>query len=167
MKAYPAYKDSGVKWIGQVPKEWRFKRIKHTTYVKGRIGWKGLRSDEFLEKGYAFLITGTDFSNGLIDWKTCYHIDRERYEEDPYIQLKEDDLLITKDGTIGKVALVKNLDGFACLNSGIFVVRPTTPDYITRYMYWVLISSTFKEFNHYTSSGSTIKHLYQNVLVIS
>ena len=165
MKVYSEYKYVEEKWIGKVPKNWRLKKIKHTTYVKGRVGWKGLTSDEFLEKGYSYLITGTDFRNGRVDWETCYHIDKERYEEDPYIQLKEDDLLITKDGTIGKVALVKELEGYACLNSGIFVVRPNTDDYVTKFMYWVLISDVFFEFNEFTKSGSTIKHLYQNVFV--
>ena len=165
MKPYLTYKDSGIAWIGKIPIQWRLKKIKHTTYVKGRVGWKGLTSDEFLEEGYSYLITGTDFNNGQVSWDTCYHIDQERYEEDPYIQLKEDDLLITKDGTIGKVALVKDLDGYACLNSGIFVVRPNTGDYITKFMYWVLVSNVFFEFNEFTKSGSTIKHLYQNVFV--
>lgn len=142
-----------------------FKKIKHTTYVKGRVGWKGLTSDEFLERGYSYLVTGTDFIDGKVQWETCYHIDKDRYEEDPYIQLQEGDLLITKDGTIGKVALVKGLKGFACLNSGIFVIRPVTGDYVTEFMYWILVSNVFKEFNNYTSSGSTIKHLYQNVFV--
>ena len=120
MKRYPNYKDSNIDWIGEIPDTWQIKKIKHGSYVKGRIGWKGLKSDEFLTEGYAFLITGTDFIDGRLDWDSCYHIDQERYEEDHFIQLKENDLLITKDGTIGKVALVKDLIGFACLNSGIF-----------------------------------------------
>jgi type I restriction enzyme S subunit len=28
-KVYPAYKDSGVEWIGQVPEHWEVKRLKH------------------------------------------------------------------------------------------------------------------------------------------
>lgn len=29
LKAYPEYKDSGVEWIGEIPKVWEMKRIKH------------------------------------------------------------------------------------------------------------------------------------------
>jgi predicted GIY-YIG superfamily endonuclease len=47
MKKYDSYKDSGVDWIGMIPSHWDIKRIKHTTYVKGRIGWQGMRSGEF------------------------------------------------------------------------------------------------------------------------
>ncbi|NVO09039.1 MAG: restriction endonuclease subunit S [Bacteroidales bacterium] len=154
---------TGVDWLGEVPEHWQIKKIKHTSYVKGRVGWNGLRSDEFLDSGYSYLITGTDFENGLVSWNTCYHIDKERYEEDPFIQLQENDLLITKDGTIGKTAIVKDLNGYACLNSGIFVVRPLNGFYITSFLYYILNSNIFTQFINFTSSGSTIQHLYQNV----
>src|SRR5699024_1119687 len=56
-------KDSGIEWIGEVPEHWDITKIKYTTYVKGRIGWQGLRSDEFKEEGNYYLVTGTDFNN--------------------------------------------------------------------------------------------------------
>ena len=165
MRGYPKYKDSGVYWIGAIPDEWKIKKIKHTTYVKGRIGWKGLKPEEFQENSDAYLVTGTDFKNGLIDWNNCYQIDQKRYDEDPFIQLQENDLLITKDGTIGKVALVKNLKGYATLNSGIFVIRPIA-HYLTNFMYWILNSGVFFGFISFHGTGTTIKHLYQNVFEV-
>jgi type I restriction enzyme S subunit len=163
MKKYDNYKDSGIEWIGEIPEHWKLKKIKHTTYVKGRIGWQGLRSDEFLEEAESLVVTGTDFIDGKINWETCYQIPIERYNEDINIQLKENDLLITKDGTIGKVSLVKNMPKIATLNSGVFLTRPSTKDYITEYMYWVLVSDVFKTFYDFNKSGSTIQHLYQYV----
>ncbi len=159
---YAEYKDSGVEWLRQVPAHWSIQRIKDTTYLKGRVGWKGLTSDEYLEDGYAYLVTGTDFSNRFISWNECHYVERDRYEDDPFIQLRNGDLLITKDGTIGKLALVKDLDRPACLNSGIFLVRPERL-YITEYLYWVLSSQAFSVFCDLSSFGSTIQHLYQNV----
>ena len=159
---YPHYKDSGVEWIKTIPATWNVSRIKNTTYLKGRVGWKGLTSDEFLDHGYSYLVTGTDFKNKYIDWTSCYSVDKERFEDDPFIQLQNDDLLITKDGTIGKLAIVKELNGYACLNSGIFLVRPLNT-YLAEYMYWVLSSNSFRVFCDLSSQGSTIQHLYQNV----
>jgi type I restriction enzyme, S subunit len=159
---YPHYKDSGVEWIKTIPATWNVSRIKNTTYLKGRVGWKGLTSDEFLDHGYSYLVTGTDFKNKYIDWTSCYSVDKERFEDDPFIQLQNDDLLITKDGTIGKLAIVKELNGYACLNSGIFLVRPLNT-YLAEYMYWVLSSNSFRVFCDLLSQGSTIQHLYQNV----
>ena len=153
-------KDSGIEWIGEIPEGWGINKIKYASYVKGRIGWHGLRSDEFTEEG-TYLVTGTDFVNGTVDWNTCYHVSEERYNEDPYIQLKENDLLITKDGTIGKVALVKKLQDKATLNSGIMLIRPETEDYRTDFMYWILNSKVFREYIEYTKTGSTVQHHYQ------
>ena len=155
-------KDSGIEWIGLIPAHWNVDRVGRTTYVKGRIGWKGLRSEDFIDEG-PFLITGTDFHEGSINWKNTYHVNTERYEEDPFIILKEDDVLITKDGSIGKVAYVNKLPGPTTLNSGIFVTRPLKNKYLQRYFFWIISSNIFKEFIDYNSSGSTILHLYQNV----
>lgn len=163
MKRHETYKDSGVEWIGEIPSSWQLKRIKHTAYVKGRIGWKGLRSDEFLIESDSYIVTGTDFVKGEVNWETCYQVPKERYDEDPFIQLMEGDLLITKDGTIGKIAIVKNMPKIATLNSGVFVTRPKTNDYISNYLYWVLESNVFISFYDFNKSGSTIQHLYQNV----
>ncbi len=163
MKKYDSYKDSGIEWIGEIPEHWDLKKIKHTTYVKGRIGWQGLRSEEFKEEAESLVVTGTDFIDGKINWDSCYQIPIERYNEDINIQLRENDLLITKDGTIGKVSLVKNMPKIATLNSGVFLTRPSTNAYKTEYMYWVLVSDVFKTFYDYNKSGSTIQHLYQYV----
>lgn len=165
MKRYSSYKDSGVEWIGEIPADWMLRKIKHDTYVKGRIGWQGLKTDEYLPKGFAYLVTGTDFSNGFINWESCFYVDQPRYSEDPYIQLKEGDLLITKDGTIGKIAVVKDMDKPSTLNSGIFLVRPMNGNYSTSFLYWILCSSVFSGFFDYHKSGSTISHLFQNVFV--
>ena len=152
--------DSGVDWIGEIPKFWKLNKIKNLCYVKGRIGWQGLTSNEYSDEG-AYLVTGTDFKDGRVDWDNCNHISYERYEQDPYIQLKEGDLLITKDGTIGKLALVKNIPDKTTLNSGIFLVRPLNNEYTNNYLYWVLYSNVFVNFFDYIKSGSTISHLYQ------
>jgi len=161
---FPEYNESGIDWIASYPVGWCLTRVKFESYVKARVGWHGLKSDDFTDEG-PYLVTGSDFKGPEIDWKECYHCDVDRYEQDPYIQLKEGDLLITKDGTIGKVALVNNLDGKATLNSGVFVVRPLTDSYTSRFYFWLLHSSVFSGFVDFNKMGSTIVHLYQDTFV--
>lgn len=156
-------KNSGIDWIGEIPANWQVKRLKDVAFLKARIGWKGLRSEEFETNSYAYLVTGQDFKQGIIDWKNCYQINKVRYDEDPYIQINNGDLLITKDGTIGKIARVESLDKPACLNSGVFVLKQTQNKYFPNYLYWSLCSNIFKGFYSFSFSGSTILHLYQNV----
>lgn len=156
-------KDSGVDWIGEIPEHWEVMKLKHLISLKGRIGWNGLKSDEFEEVSYAYLVTGQDFNGADIDWSKCYQINEKRYMEDPFIQLNNGDILVTKDGSIGKIAKVNNLDKPACLNSGIFVLKQKNDSYDQDFLYWMLCSSVLKEFNTYTQTGATILHLYQNV----
>lgn len=155
-------KDSKVNWIGEIPQKWETIKIKYTSWLKGRIGWQGLKSSEYLDEG-AYLITGTDFCNGIINWNSCVHISNERFEEDSDIHIKENDLLITKDGTIGKVAIVKNCPEKVSLNSGVLLVRNTKDfKYHDKYLYFVLLSNQFWTWYEMSQTGnSTIRHLYQ------
>ncbi len=157
---YESYKNSGIDWLGTIPVHWKLKKIKYSCYVKGRVGWHGLSSNEYSDEG-AFLVTGTDFSDGIVNWASCHHISFERYEEDKYIQLKENDLLITKDGTIGKLAVVSNLPDKATLNSGIFLVRSLSYNLNILFLKYLLASNIFYKFLDYFQTGATIKHLYQ------
>ena len=74
--------------------------------------------------GKYYLVTGTDFTKGRVNWGSCWFVDASRYVQDKNIQLKERDILLTKDGTIGKVGFIDSLPGPATLNSGVFVIRP-------------------------------------------
>ncbi len=157
-------KNTRFHWMGEIPSHWKLIKLGYLCSLKGRIGWKGLRSDEFLEDSYAYLVTGQDFAGDTVNWAACYQIEKGRYDEDPYIQLKKGDLLVTKDGTIGKIAKVHKLDKPACLNSGIFVLRQTANKFDQSYLYWQLNSSLLADYNSFVNSGaSTIQHLYQNV----
>lgn len=154
-------KPSGIDWIGDIPRSWNIKRIKYLAQLKGRIGWQGLTSDEYTDVG-PFLITGVDFSDGGINWESCVHITEERWAEAPEIHIKNGDLLITKDGTVGKVAIVENLQGKACLNSGVLLIK-TSNEYSKKFLYWALLSEEFWTWFRLKNAGnSTIIHLYQN-----
>ncbi|HQA97283.1 MAG TPA: restriction endonuclease subunit S [Clostridia bacterium] len=133
--------------------------------LKARIGWQGLTTSEYLDSGYSYLITGTDFDNGKIAWDTCHYVDKHRYDQDPNIQVVNGDVLITKDGTIGKVAIVSGLTKKATLNSGVFVLRPKNNAYDRKYIYYILLSHIFIDFLDKLSAGSTINHLYQKDFV--
>lgn len=130
---------------------------------KARIGWQGLKKHEYLRSGYSYLIGGTDFSNGTVSLDNISYVTKERYDMDTNIQVSANDVLVTKDGTIGKVAIVPELNKPATLNSGVFVFR-TNSRLVPAFLFRVLQSSVFREFIDTLSAGSTIKHLYQKDL---
>lgn len=151
--------------LGLIPADWDIQSVgKHCT-VKARIGWQGLRSDEYLPSGEYGLITSTDIVDGAIDWKTCCFVSKTRYTQDPNIIVQEDDTLISKDGTIGKVGIVQNIPFPSTLNSGVFVIRPKLDNVYKRYLAFAFKSIYFQDFINRLTAGSTIVHLYQKDIV--
>ena len=110
------------------------------------------------------MITGTDFENGKVNWKTCVHITKARFKEDELLHIRENDLLITKDGTVGKVAVAKDCPDEVSLNSGVMIIRNNSKyRFHGQYMYYLLLSEEFiKWFELNQKPGSTIRHLYQH-----
>ena len=145
--------------------EWEPLNMTKTSTLKARIGWQGLTTAEYLPTGNYYLVTGTDFAHGRVQWSTCCFVSGERYAQDRHIQLIPRDILLTKDGTIGKVGFVDSLPGPATLNSGVFVIRPKAGAYDPQFFYYVLTSHIFDDFLRRLKAGSTISHLYQKDFV--
>lgn len=76
--------------------------------------------------------------------------------------LKLGDILLSKDGTIGKIGYVDRLETPTSVASGIFVIRNTRQAEIsTQFIYYLLKSRLFKAFITSRTEGSVIPHLYQ------
>ena len=112
------------------------------------------------------LITGTDFIDGTINFDTCHYVKRERYEQDKHIQISNGSILITKDGTLGKVAYIQGLTMPATLNAGVFNVEIKDENKVdNRYLFQYLKAPFLMNYVYKKATGGTIKHLNQNILV--
>ncbi|MEZ0181910.1 restriction endonuclease subunit S [Flavobacterium oncorhynchi] len=151
--------------VGMIPSDWEIIKLEENVTLKARIGWQGLTTAEYLNSGDYCLVTGTDFVNGFIVWDNCVFVEKNRFDQDKNIQLNVEDVLVTKDGTIGKVAFVDEISKPTTLNSGVFVLRPKSPKIHNRFLYYVLMSFYFDDFLNKITAGSTITHLYQKDFV--
>ena len=141
-----------------------YKKFSEVCSLHARVGWHRLTKAEHKNSGDFLLITGTDFTDFYtLDYLHCSYVSKERYLQDPKIQLMNDDILITKDGTLGKVAQVKNLPKPATLNSGVFVVRALNDSLNHRYILHYLMSNHFSAVVNQRKTGSTISHLTQEL----
>lgn len=144
---------------------WKRFKLSDLASMHARIGWQNLRTSEFLDDGDYLLITGTDFKDGKIDYSSCHYVSKDRFDQDPNIQLKNGSILITKDGTLGKVAFVDQLKFPATLNAGVFNVTKKAPDVDEKYLYQYLRAPFLMDYVTSKATGGTIKHLNQNILV--
>ena len=146
---------------------WEQRKLGDKMFIKARIGWQRLTKKEYLDSGEYYLITGTDIDEGshTVDLSRSYYVSRERYEADANIQMTEGDIIVTKDGTIGKVAILNGLDKPATLNSHLFVLRDLSGTLDTQFLLQVLISPVFQDFVESTKTGSTLTGMPQKTIV--
>ncbi|QXP85576.1 restriction endonuclease subunit S [Methylococcus sp. Mc7] len=142
---------------------WQTDPLGKYCYIKARIGWRGLAASEYRESG-PFLIAGKHIESGRIDWDATDHISEFRYNESSEIALAEGDVILSKDGTIGRVARIDSLPGKATINGTMMLVRPVRGiDY--RFLYHVLNGAEFKKLIDDKVSGSSIPHIFQRDMV--
>lgn len=151
--------------VGVIPEDWEVKNVSESCLIKARIGWQGLKKSEYMSSGDYLLITGTDFDNGQVNWKSCAYVSKARYEQDCNIKIRPQDILISKDGTIGKVAYLGMIPKAGTLNSGIFVIRANDRKIDQVFLSKIFMSFYFEEFLNRLVAGSTINHLYQKDFV--
>lgn len=146
---------------------WEQRKLGDQMYIKSRIGWQRLTKDEYQTEGDYYLITGTDINEvtHTIDLNRSYYVSKERYEKDLNIQVIEGDIIVTKDGTIGKVAMVCGLDKPATLNSHLFVLRDLSGKLNNRFLLHILDSPIFEKFVETTKTGSTLTGIPQKTMV--
>lgn len=139
--------------------EWENIRLGDCAIIKGRLGWKSLKQEEYTEVGPS-MIAGKHIKNGVIDWGEVDHIPQWRYDESPDIMLEEGDIIFSKDGSLGNPALVSNLKGEATINSTMMLVR-LDKEVSSQFFYQILASSVFQKLIYLKVSGSSIPHLFQ------
>jgi len=151
----------------QIPNEWSSSKLGDFATIHGRIGWKNLRADEYTQSGPLMLSVwslvdsvsyGVDFSRGI------HRLSEFRYEESPEIKLEKGDVLIAKDGDIGRIGFIKKLLEPTTVNSHVVVVRIKKSSVFPEYLYWF---TQFKHFQSYCvafTSGTTVPLLTQKDL---
>lgn len=161
---YPAYKDSGVEWLGEVPEHWEITRLGFESWVRARLGWKGLKAEEYVDAGYAFLST-PNIKGREIDFKDVNYINKARYDESPEIRLTCGDVLLAKDGsTLGICNVLRSLPCPATVNSSIAVITPSER-LNSIYLHYLLCGNGMQQLIQQKKGGMGVPHLFQADLV--
>lgn len=99
-----------------------YQTVQDVAQVSAMIGWKGLNTEHYTETG-PYLIRGVDFDNGILNTDSLIHVDQMKYDEQPQIHLRAGDVIMTKDGTIGRALIVPDLDHEMCAGSTVARLR--------------------------------------------
>ena len=104
MERYEKYKDSGIAWLGEIPEHWEVKKLKYVAPpVLGKMLTNSDKGD-FHKRKY--------LRAANIEWMTVNITDiKEMWfstEELEKLRLKENDLLISEGGEVGRTCIWKN-----------------------------------------------------------
>ena len=156
-------KDSGIEWIGKIPQHWGDIKLKFCTYIRARLGWKGLKAEEYVEDGYP-LLSAFNIINSKLIFEDLNFINQYRYDESPEIKLQEQDILLVKDGAgIGKCAIVENMPISSTVNGSIAVIT-TNSLLMGKFLYYYFLSDLFQAYIDRLKDGMGVPHLFQSDL---
>ncbi len=143
---------------------WKKIRLGYATWIRARLGWKGLKASEYVDEGYPFL-SAFNIVNNKLSWNNLNYINQQRYDESPEIQLSVGDILLVKDGAgIGKCARIDSMPfGDAAPNGSLAVVTPNS-DLNYKYLCYYFISNVFRNEMFKIITGMGVPHLTQHFL---
>lgn len=154
------YKKTNVEWVESIPETWEEIKLKNKIYVRARLGWKGLKAEEYVEHGYP-LLSAFNIINSKLDFSEVNYINKFRYDESPEIKLNIGDILLVKDGAgIGKCAYVENLPTESTVNGSIALLTCSN-DLNGKYLYYYFLSPIFQKYIYRIKDGMGVPHLFQ------
>ncbi|MDT2765487.1 restriction endonuclease subunit S [Lactococcus raffinolactis] len=105
---------------------WEKRKLSDEVKINGRIGFRGYTQADIVTKETGVLAySPTNIVNNQLGRKhNDTYITHEKYEESPEIMVKNSDILFVKTGsTLGKSALVQELNEQATVNPQIVIIR--------------------------------------------
>ena len=149
-------KDSGVEWIGEVPEGWKICKVKQ---ISNKITDGAHISPDTTNGEFKFLSVTNMNDTGALDFVNCLKINSVQYA---YLvktgcQPKKDDVLISKDGTIGKTTVVS--DNNFVVASSLVIIRPNQLKIRPKYLKYCLMSNIVQEQLLSVLAGSALKRV--------
>ena len=129
---------------------WKVVKLGEVCEIYGRIGYRGYTKKDLVanQNEGAITLSPTNIVNYKLDLSNCTYISWEKYYESPEIQIKEEDVVLVKTASIGKCAIIKNLQHEMTLNPQFVVLKniKTNHDFLYYYLQTPAAQLKFQEF---------------------
>lgn len=146
-----ALKDSGIEWLGKIPKHWQCAGF--TKFISSQVDYRG-KTPEKVQEG-VFLVTAKNIKDGAVN----YELSKEYVRDDQYDEIMSrgkpeiGDLLFTTEAPLGEVANIDRTD--IALAQRVIKFRGEVAqldNYFARYWF---MSSSFQDHLKSLATGST------------
>ena len=152
-------KDSGLAWIGEIPEEWNKCKLKNISIDIGD-GLHG--TPKFDDSGEVYFINGNNFSSEYVEPK--FDTKKLCLEESlnyPKPELTEQTIMISLNGSYGKVCLYRYFPMLLGKSAGYITLLPSIN---RRYVRYYLSSTPAQTIMTLSLNGTTIPNLSLNTL---
>lgn len=151
-------KDSGIEWIGEIPKDWKVVRLKNIkedipyAIVDGPFG-TAISTSDYVDKGVPLIRIVNIKQPGMTDDNLVY-ITEEHAEKIARSSLRLNDIVFAKTGaTVGKCAINDKFK-YAIMSSSCVKIS-ISHNYNNRYFYYFFYTSQFNGEIKNMCSGTT------------
>ena len=125
-------KDSGVEWLGDIPKKWNVKKIKYISKIyRGKFNHRPRNDPEFYDGEYPFIQTGDVANSNMYITKYTQTLNKKGYSVSK--EFPKGTLIMTIAANIGDIAI---LDFNACFPDSIVGFTPNNNIDI-KFMYYI------------------------------
>lgn len=158
---YESYKESGVEWLGDVPEHWQHASLRHACR---RITDGSHFSPKSVENGKSY-VTVRNLDCGKIDLLGAAKVSPEDFEqlEKAGCRPAINDVLFSKDGTVGKVAIVED-DNFVVLSS-LAIISPEFGKLAPKFLFYFLQSANGEKQIESLYAGAALRRVTLDAIV--
>lgn len=130
------------------------------------IGWKNLSTKDYVCDNGVYLLRVQDIKNGYVEITTdTAMVSKDKVKEQPQIQLKQHDIVFSKDGSLGFSAVISEKLNNYKLCTGSTLARIRLKKQINpHYLSYILNSDIIKAQISYYLSGIAQPHINQEFI---
>ena len=159
-------KESGVEWIGKVPKHWEVRRMKFLTreYKAGPFG-SALITSKLSDNGSVLVYTPEHSANQSTQLVNNLYLPETRVKEMSQFFVKVNDVIFSIVGTLGRAMLITEDMPKGIINQRLAKFSVNEKDILIEYLLWLFAHSIFYE--HYMQlyqRGSVIVNLTKEII---
>lgn len=160
-----SYKDSGVEWIGEIPKYWKVKKIKQlVTNIKSLFkdgDW--IESKDILESGIRYLTSG-NVGEGYYKEQGESYISKETFDKLRCLEVYPGDLMISRlNLPVGRACIVPDKYPIYVVAVDNVILRPDNI-YSKKFLLYIMNTDGYAKEAELISRGTTMKRISRSLL---
>ena len=133
-------KDSGIKWIGEIPEGWEISKVSYFYEVQlGKMLQPQKKSETDTEEKYLCAANVGKNSLSLDTLKTMWFSQTEKHQFD----LREGDLLVVEGGDVASCAIIETPVRNLFFQNALHRVRPLHNESVAFLRYWLMTAKSY------------------------